>query len=426
MSDIPRRELQVGVFLPAIAVFSGGVERMVKIMEYSRNVNVHCTVYLEPGLIRNPEMDARVQDLAERGIVSVTRKEEHGANAPHDYDGILIPSEFWQRAWTRAKAARARGAPFIEFQQLPYVGTLDVLRTNGHTEIGPLDLLEFPFAASRVLGDALPFSAFRLAGCVASVRHANLLRDGRIMATTTVVRRHLEALGFSRETYVPRVPLGIEAAPLRDARTRAEGPAYDAVFVGRFHPHKGFLDLPALALHLKRLGGDGFRIAVCGAASSPRYLRQYQNLVTAYGVGKNLVMLGRLSREDLYRTIRRSPVLLYPSYVDSFSLTVLESLILGTPVLAYSIDALRWIWKERKGVYLSPVGDPRAMAEAYLRLRRETPSGNLENDLSSQSERLLNEYTWEATVQDERRFLEGLPSPVRGEVGAEVPLGLPG
>lgn len=414
------------MFLPAIAILSGGVERMIRIMEHSPRVDIHCTVYLEPGLIRNQEMETRLRDLEDRGIVSTVRKEDGASRSPREYDAILIPSEFWQRAWKRAKAARARGPAHIEFQQLPYVGTLDVLRAQGREEVGPSDLVRFPLASARILGDALPFSVFRLAACAYSVRHATRLRDGRFMATTPVVQRHLEVLGFSRELFVPRVPLGIEADPIREARDRPEDLAYDAVFVGRFHPQKGFLDLPRIAAHIKHASTDGFRIAVCGTPSSPRYTTQFEDLVARFGVEKNLVLLGRVSRSDLYRTIRRSSVLLYPSYVDSFSLTVLESLGLGTPVFAYAIDALRWIWAPKKGVILSPVGDPRALAEAYLRARQEMPRDGLAKELTIQSEELLQEYTWEATVQEERRFLEGRASPTGDERQMEAAIGLPG
>lgn len=416
------RELEVAVFLPTIAILSGGIERMLKTMEYAPKAHTRCTVYLERGLVRDREAVARLENLEERGVISVEHRNGKTPHSPTTYDGILIPSEFWTGPLARAKGAGVRGPLHIEFQQLPFVGTLDVLRARGGGGMTPLDIVRFPLHYSRVLGDALPFSTFRIAACLHSVRKAMGLRDARFMATTPVVRRHLQALGFSRNMFVPRVPLGIDAGPIRETRDRPDELAFDAAFAARFHPHKGFLDLPRIAALLKQRRGEGVRIAVCGSPSSPRYSKQFEDLVTSYRVENNLVMMGRLPRSELYRTIRRSHALLYPSYVDSFSITVLESLSLRTPVFAYGIDALKLIWGPRRGVYLSPVGDAQALALSYLRFREETQRDELVKDLSTQSEQLLAEYTWEATVHEERRFIEGATSSAEDGIDAATPM----
>src|SRR5437879_12682196 len=116
--------------------------------------------------------------------------------------------------------------------------------------------------------------------------------------------------------------------------------------------------------------GRDVQIAVCGSPQFPRHLALFERRVRSLGVEKNLAMLRWLSREDLYATIRRSKLLLYPSYVDAFSITVLESRCLGVPVLAYAIAALRTVWAARKGGYLSPVGNPTASAPPHAEPER--------------------------------------------------------
>jgi glycosyltransferase involved in cell wall biosynthesis len=118
-------------------------------------------------------------------------------------------------------------------------------------------------------------------------------------------------------------------------------------------------------------------------------------------------MLGFLSRpQDLYSVLRRARVLLYPSYADSFSITVLEALCLGVPVVAYDIDALRMIWAGRKGVYTVPTGDPEALARECARILTTSDSDGIRRELAGQSAALLDEYAWDRVVQWERAFYE--------------------
>ena len=117
-------------------------------------------------------------------------------------------------------------------------------------------------------------------------------------------------------------------------------------------------------------------------------------------------MLGWRTQEELYDTIRDSKALLYPSYVDAFSITVLESLCLGVPVVAYDIDALRMIWGGRHGVFLSPVGRPEAFANLYATLEADSRLDAARDQARSHSPELLREYTWVRAVRDEREFYD--------------------
>jgi glycosyltransferase involved in cell wall biosynthesis len=205
---------------------------------------------------------------------------------------------------------------------------------------------------------------------------------------------------------VPPVHVGVE--PDRLATAHPDGAIeYDGVYVGRFHPHKGFLDLPLLAAHLRRRLRRDVRIAVCGSPQFARHEETFRRLVRSLRVEDDLVLLGWQSQAGLYETMRRSRALLYPSYVDAFSITVLESLCLGVPVLAYGIDALRMIWSKRAGVFLAPVGNAAAFADAYAELETAGRFDEARRAMRSQAAELMHEYTWERAVRYERDFYEG-------------------
>lgn len=391
------------------------MERTVKVVEHAREAGIRFTAFVSPEVIQDKEVDRRLKELAAADRLTLV-PQSSGRRTDMRFDATLVPSEFWLPALGRARAAGVRAPAFIEFHQLPYVGTLDVLKTRGVQDPSLLDIARLPLVSSRILGDQIPFFAFQTGACYLSVRSLGRRRDAQVMAVTPVTRKNLAAFGYRGATFVPRVHVGMEPEHFANGSEAAETTEYDAVYVGRFHPHKGFLDLPAIAAHLRKALSPDVRIAVCGSPQFARHLKIFEDRVAAYGVEKNLVMLRWLSRADLYRTIRRSRALLYPSYVDAFSITVLESLCLGVPVVAYAIDALEMIWGSRTGVFLSAVGDPKGIAERCAALITTGQLDEARRRMPEQSRRLLKEYTWPEVVRWERRFLDRVPAGDGGTV----------
>jgi len=56
------------------------------------------------------------------------------------------------------------------------------------------------------------------------------------------------------------------------------------------------------------------------------------------------VLAGFLPKEKYYETLARARALVYPSHSDSFSLVILESLAVGTPVVTYDIPGPRSVY----------------------------------------------------------------------------------
>lgn len=399
--------LEVAIFFPRITVLSGGVERWLKLIEHSDSANISYTAFVASDSVRNATAERRLQGLAREGKLNFRPlRPSHADDANKFFDAIMIPSEFWIPALNKAKAAGIRAPTFIEFQLLPYIGGFDVLKAVGIDNPGPLDVLKFPFVSARILGESVRSLALQTAACVHSVRSIGRLRNNRLMAATPVVSKHLAALGFAGDVYIPHCYVGIEPDLVGEA-TRDDGSAtFDAVYVGRILPHKG-LDLPLIAAHMKKLLGREIRIAVCGSPDLPKHEAMFQARIRSLGVEKNLTMLGWLDHERLYSTMRAAKALLYPSYVDSFSIAVLESLCLGVPVIGYGIDALKMVWGSRDAVFTSQVGNPMALALLYASLETDSRLEEARKAARRQSRTLLEQYTWENAVRSERMFYEG-------------------
>jgi len=398
-------ELNIGLILPNIAAFSGGMERTLRLIENSAAASIRYTCLLPQDGVRNAEVARQLEHFASRGILDLMPlKSERGME--RTFDAIAIPTEYWWGAWKRGRSAGLRGPYGFDFHQLPYIGTLDVLKSAGIRNPSLPDLVKVPALLQRMRADGFLPATVDTAASLVSIHALQRVNAGRVLAVTSVTAKNLRFLGFTAPLFVPPCPCGIARDPVEQTSESPAVPDFDAVYVGRLHPEKGFLDLPRIVASMRKKLGREPSVAVCGPADSERFSKRFTELMALFGVERNLHLLGRLPQPDLYRTIRRSAVLIYPSYVDAFSLTVLESLCLGVPVAAYDIDALEFIWGRRKGVYLAPTGNADAVASLACDIVEEPMLSDARQAARSESASLLEEYTWEGAVAGERKFYE--------------------
>lgn len=83
---------------------------------------------------------------------------------------------------------------------------------------------------------------------------------------------------------------------------------------------------------------------------------------------------GYVPRMERFKLIADARLMLYPSHVDTFSYAVLESLLLGTPVVGYRIPALEIYYGRQSGVMLVEEGDIMALSIAALDILEGKPN----------------------------------------------------
>lgn len=119
-----------------------------------------------------------------------------------------------------------------------------------------------------------------------------------------------------------------------------------AVFYARLSPAKGILEIPKIARKL------GKKIIVLGRFTDGKFERKFMR-----EKGSNVEYLGYVTNEKLQDIVSKAKVLIYPSHSDSFSLVILESLAMGTPVVAYRIPGIRAIYDNLPAVKLVKEGN---------------------------------------------------------------------
>lgn len=85
---------------------------------------------------------------------------------------------------------------------------------------------------------------------------------------------------------------------------------------------------PEVAAALKNKGIN-FKWVLIGDGEEKRHI---SNMIAKYNLGENVIMLG--TNKNPYPYIATADVMIHPSLVESQGITILESMVLETPVIA--------------------------------------------------------------------------------------------
>jgi len=91
-----------------------------------------------------------------------------------------------------------------------------------------------------------------------------------------------------------------------------------------------------------------------------------RRLVKNIGIENKVVFTGFVSREERLKIVREARLMLYPSHVDAYPYAVAESLLLGTPIVAYDIPAIDIYFRGLEGVRIVRELDVEAMVDEAI------------------------------------------------------------
>jgi glycosyltransferase involved in cell wall biosynthesis len=139
----------------------------------------------------------------------------------------------------------------------------------------------------------------------------------------------------------------------------------------RIEPHKGqMLIVRALAsLRRRGLGADA-RLVFAGSGTEP-HLRELQREIARSGLERHVLALG--PRADVVDLLDASDIFILPSKSEATSLSIIEAMAKGVPVVATGVDGILELIDESCAILL-PLGEDEAVAaiaEAIERLSRD-------------------------------------------------------
>lgn len=198
-----------------------------------------------------------------------------------------------------------------------------------------------------------------------------------LVSPTPIIHRELIAAGYPRDRLheIPNavaIPVvGQQKSAARAALAEAHpllatsGAAQVALYTGRLHPGKGLADLVAAWSQIAR-ELPGAQLWLTGEGP---YRDALARQIAQLGLDGRVVLTGAFDTVD--ELLAAADVFVLPSLEEGMSLSLLEAMAAGLPVVATDIPANRLLIKHERHGLLVPTKNEDALGGAILRLLRE-------------------------------------------------------
>ena len=337
----------------------------VKIVGYSRAPRPLSTLDWLTGL--------RIVNIATLLAPWLVKVERAGAS----WDAVVALHETWDAVHTGSLIARETGAPcMVLLHDPPFYGSRERLMNIVKAlllwrELGKTSELDAIMEKAKTVAYLLSLNPVRRRRFAEALGRYKLV-VGVTRATAVEMGGEWEGRMVCLNPGVTLDPGDVQLISRVKAKVREKGEYI--VFGGRPVADKG---LPEALIVFKALSKHytGLKLVVTGRVR-PRVKWRLGLMVRRLGLEGRVVFTGFVPREERFRVVASSRLMLYPSHVDAFPYAVLESLHLGTPVVAYGIPAIQIHFKGAPGVSVVGEWDLEAMATEASNIldgRYETP-----------------------------------------------------
>jgi glycosyltransferase involved in cell wall biosynthesis len=136
------------------------------------------------------------------------------------------------------------------------------------------------------------------------------------------------------------------------------------IFFARLIYRKGIFDLVSIARNI--LKKCDVKIIVSGSFARQIEEMLFLKSLKKFNLQNNVIYVGALPDEELYKEISTSKVMLYPSHSDSFSISILQAIYLNVYVSTYDIPGLS-LYKNLRAVAFSKEFDTEALADSAVK-----------------------------------------------------------
>jgi len=140
---------------------------------------------------------------------------------------------------------------------------------------------------------------------------------------------------------------------------------YDAVFIGRFHPQKGVLELIDIWKYVCDVKKDA-KLAMIGIGDLEERMKEK---IEGYNLESRIDLLGFKDGLAKIKIFKESRVALYPATLDHWSMAPVEAMSSGLPLVTFDIPTLRFL--HPKGMTRTPCYDLKSFAEGIIKLMND-------------------------------------------------------
>jgi len=216
------------------------------------------------------------------------------------------------------------------------------------------------------------------------------LKSARVLhATSELEASELRLLGVRLPIAI--IPNGVDMATVQPIHTTMKG-SKQALFVGRIHPKKG---LPMLAQAWAAVKPAGWSMHVIGPDEGG-HRAAVEQAVHQLGISDQWVFHGPMEGQQKWEWLSKADITILPTYSENFGLTVVESLLMGTPVITTTGAPWSRLTEKRCGWWVEPTAN-----HLELAVREATMLNPAE--LMEMGKRganwVANEFTWHGIAE---------------------------
>jgi len=186
-------------------------------------------------------------------------------------------------------------------------------------------------------------------------------RNNRVITISKSSKDDILNLGLGKKNGVSIVHPGIESA-LFKKQEKTKNPLF--TYVGRLKPYKN-VDIAIEAFAEVAGLYPNAQFLVIGEGES---LTSLEKLTRELNIENNVTFTGRVSEAQKARLLAKSWVVLQPSMIEGWGITVIEANAAGTPVIASDVNGLRDSVVHGQTGTLVPIKDVDAFAQAMIDL----------------------------------------------------------
>ncbi len=184
-----------------------------------------------------------------------------------------------------------------------------------------------------------------------------------VIAISREIARELSAAGYEHDK-IHSLPNGVPVPESAWQRRPSWRSSPRAAFVGRLAPEKGLRTLIEAWPHV-RAAFPGARLSLIGEGPErPALEAQARSSSLTLGPEQAVEMPGAVA--DVTAILRDADLFVLPSTEEGMSISLLEAMALGIPLVASSIPGNRRLVSDFKHGRLAPPDDPQALARVII------------------------------------------------------------
>lgn len=228
--------------------------------------------------------------------------------------------------------------------------------------------------------------------------HRNFIAVSRDLAETIRIRNpraNVEVIGNGVDSTAFSQPL--------------EQNRKDIVFLGRLEREQKGIDL-LLNAYAAIVNQTSANLIIIGDGPDKKWVLEQ---ISELGLANRISLVGRQEGDQKFASLARALVVAMPSRFETFGMVAIESLAVGTPVVAFHIACLQEVIPVGMGT-LIPAFDVKAYAEALLQY---TTSGENTLDNQKQKRSFARTFDWDLIAAKQQKLYELFSAPNAAGIG---------